>query len=60
LTYRQRFWLHISTDVGVPTLFTKPSFPQGETAVWSPTNGIKNFYFDGTDSFGMLKHYSGN
>jgi hypothetical protein len=27
---------------------------------WSLTNGIKNFYFDGTDSFGMLKHYSGN
>jgi hypothetical protein len=24
------------------------------------TNGIKNFYFSGTDSFGMLKHYSGN
>jgi len=31
-----------------------------ETAVWSPINGIKNFYFNGTDSLGMLKHYSGN
>ena len=31
----------------------KPSIPPVETAFCSPANGIKNFYFDGTDSFEM-------
>jgi len=26
-----------------------------ETAVWSLTNGIKNFYVEGTDSFGIAE-----
>jgi hypothetical protein len=42
-----------------------------EAVVWSPTNDIievpedyyyssARFYEDGTNNFGMLKHYSGN
>jgi hypothetical protein len=48
------------TDVGVPPFLYKSIISPVETAVQSPTNGIKKFYFEGTDSFGMLKHYSGN